>query len=187
MKAAVIYQSKYGFTETYAKWIAQDLGAELLCADRVKAADLQRYDAIVYGGGLYAGGVSGIAALTKNFEHIKGKALYLFTVGAADVTDRENTDNIRSALGRVLTPQMLSVIKLYHLRGGIRYSTMRPLHRGMMAMVVKSLRKKPQSELSLENKMMLETYGQDVDFTDRDTIAPLVADVKTRMQSMLSY
>ena len=178
MKTAVIYQSKYGFTEIYAQWIAEALGADLLKAETVKAADLQKYGTIVYGGGLYAGGVSGISLLTKNFERIKDKALYLFTVGAADVNDPENTTAIRSALKKVLPPPMQETIHIYHLRGGMRYSKMSFIHRGMMDMMIKMVQKKPEIELRAEDKMMLETYGQDVDFTDQQAIAPLIADIK---------
>lgn len=178
MKTVVIYKSKYGFTEIYAKWLAEDLGADLLVADQVKAADLKKYDTIVYGGGIYAGGVSGISLLTKDFESIKDKALYLFTVCASDVSDPANISAIRSALEKALPPAMQKTIHIYHLRGGMRYSKMSLLHRGMMNMMIKIVRKKPQNELSVENKMMLETYGKDVDFTDRNTIASLIADIK---------
>ena len=182
MNTAVIYKTKYGFTETYARWIAEDLGADLLVAEKVKTADLQNYSIIIYGGGLYAGGVSGITTLTKNFESIKDKALYLFTVGAADVTDQKNINSIRNSLSRVLTPSMMQAIKLYHFRGGIKYSEMNLTHRAMMGMMIKMVRKKPESELRAEDKMMLDTYGQDVDFTDRRMIASLLEDIKASMK-----
>lgn len=182
MNTAVIYKTKYGFTETYARWIAEDLGAELLSADKVKTADLQNYSTLIFGGGLYAGGVSGISTLTKNFERIKSKALYLFTVGAADVTEQKNIDSIRSSLGRVLTPTMMQTIKIYHFRGGMKYSEMSLTHRAMMDMMIKMVRKKPESELRAEDKMMLETYGQDVDFTDLRMISPLLEDIKARLK-----
>lgn len=172
---AVIYQSKYGFTKTYALWIAEETGADLLDAKQVTAVDLQKYSVIVYGGGLYAGGVNGISLLTKNFQEIRNKRLFLFTVGAADVTDPINIEHIQSSLKRVLTPSMLSSIKIYHLRGGMKYSQMTFLHRSMMGMMIKMVRKKPKEELRPEDEVMLETYGQDVDFTDRQAIAPLLA------------
>ena len=178
MKTAVIYQSHYGSTETYAKWIAEDLQADLLQGDRVKAADLKQYETIVYGGGLYAGGVNGISLLTKNFESMQDKSIYLFTVGAADVTDPENTNNIRSGLEKVLSPAMQKAIHIYHLRGGMHYSKMSFLHRTMMNMMMKMVRKKPENELRAEDRMMLDTYGQDIDFTDRRTIAPMIADIR---------
>ncbi|BCJ96549.1 hypothetical protein acsn021_41180 [Anaerocolumna cellulosilytica] len=183
MNTAVIYKSHYGSTEIYAKWLAKDLDADLLQAEQVKPADLQKYQTIVYGGGLYAGGVNGIALLTKNFELIKDKALYLFTVGAADVTDPENLKNIRSALEQKLPPAMREKLHIYHLRGGMRYSKMNFMHRTMMNMMVKMLRKKAENELRAEDKIMLETYGQDIDFTDRAAIVPLVADIRAGAKS----
>lgn len=181
MKTAVIYKSTYGFTETYAKWLAEDLGADLLQADRVKPADLQQYDTIVYGGGLYAGGVNGIALLIKNIEIIRDKAICLFTVGAADVTDPENVSRIRSDLEQKLPSVLLRNAHIYHLRGGMCYSKMSVLHRTMMSMMMKMTRKKPERELRSEDKMMLATYGQDIDFTDRTTIVSMVADIKAGM------
>ena len=78
---AVIYASHYGFTEAYARWLAEELAADLLEAGKVKREDLERHGTIVYGGGLYAGGVNGISLLVKNAERIQGKRLYLFTWG----------------------------------------------------------------------------------------------------------
>lgn len=179
MKTAVIYKSHYGSTETYAKWLAEDLNADLLQADRVKPADLQQYQTIIYGGGLYAGGVNGLDLLIKNFESIKSKSIYLFTVGAADVTDPQNIASIRSSLQNKLPPAMWEQTHIYHLRGGMLYSKMSFLHRSMMNMMVKMLRKKPENELHSDEQAMLATYGQDTDFTDRTTIAPLVSAVQS--------
>lgn len=178
MNIAVIYKSHYGSTETYAKWIAEDLGADLLQTDQVKPADLQRYQTIVYGGGLYAGNVNGSSLLTKNFECIKGKTLYLFTVGAADAADPENTSTIRNALKKKLPPALLEKLHIYHLRGGMYYSKMSFMHHTVINMMVKMLRRKPENELRAEEKIMLDTYGQDIDFTDRAAIIPLVSDIR---------
>lgn len=177
-KIAIIYKSKYGHTKTYAQWIAEELGADCLDASKTKGADLERYAAIIYGGGLYAGGVNGIALLTKNFSAIKNKALYLFTVGAADVTDSQNTDSIRRSLDKVLSPEMKEAMKIYHFRGGIDYQRLTMVHRTMMGMLVSGLKKKPEEELREEDRLMLETYGQTVDFTDRTSISGLVNEVK---------
>lgn len=181
MKTAVIYQSKYGSTETYAQWIAADLGADLLQAKQISPAVLRQYDAIIYGGGLYAGGVSGLGQLTKNFESIRDKALFLFAVGASDMTDSVNVKAIRENLQKALPPAMWEAAHVYCLRGGMFYSKMSLSHRMMMNMMIKMLRKKPESELRSDAKAMLETYGQDSDFTDRETIVPLVADVRAAL------
>lgn len=174
---AVIYKSNYGFTETYARWIAEEISADLLETNKVNTTDLQKYKTIVYGGGLYAGGVNGISLITKNYDSLKDKALYLFTVGAADVTDTENISAIRGSIARTLAPQMLEKIKIYHLRGGLMYSKMNFVHKAMMGIMRRVLLRKPENELRSDDKGILATYGQDVSFVDRKTIANLVTDI----------
>lgn len=175
---AVIYKSHYGFTEAYARWIAEDLSADLLEAGAVRAADLAPYRVLVFGGGLYAGGVGVLPLLTKHFGLLKDKALYLFTVGAADVADPKNIASIRRSLAKVLTPEMLDRVRLFHFRGGLRYSEMSLLHRTMMSMLRGKLLKTPEDRFRPEDRMFLETYGQDVSFLDRDAIAPLVQEIR---------
>ena len=174
---AVVYKSQYGYTKTYARWIAEELSADLLEAGTVKISDLEQYHTVVYGGGLYAGGVNGISLITQNFDELKEKELYLFTVGAADVTNEENIASIRSSLTRALTPTMMQKIKIYHLRGGLCYSRMSFIHKSMMGLMHKMLLKKPESELSADDKGLLATYGKDVNFVDMSMASALIADV----------
>ena len=47
----VVFQSKYGTTEKYARWIAEALRCDLLERKNTKAEDLKAYDTIIYGGG----------------------------------------------------------------------------------------------------------------------------------------
>lgn len=94
-RIAVVYQSKYGATRKYAEWIAKELSCDLFEGKDIKASDLEPYDTIIFGGGLYAGGVSGIKLLTKNFSKFSQKNLVLFTCGLADPADSVNTENIK--------------------------------------------------------------------------------------------
>lgn len=68
MKYLVICDSQYGFTEQYARWIAEELGCPCVARKDVKPEQLQKYDGLIYGGGLYAGGVSGLNGLQSSFR-----------------------------------------------------------------------------------------------------------------------
>ncbi|BBF45110.1 hypothetical protein lbkm_3869 [Lachnospiraceae bacterium KM106-2] len=171
---AVIYESKYGATRKYAEWIAQELACDFYERKTVKVRDLDVYDTIIYGGGLYAGGVSGIDLITKNFSLLKNKNLILFTCGLADPTDQQNTDHIKESLKKVLTTEMQEKIKVFHLRGAIDYSKLNLVHKAMMAMLHKVMKKKDYDSLRQEDKDMLATYGKVVDFTDKETIQPII-------------
>lgn len=52
MKAIVVYTSKYGTTEKYARWIAEGLHCPAKELQDISAQDLTAYDTIIYGGGL---------------------------------------------------------------------------------------------------------------------------------------
>ncbi len=173
-KTAVVFQSKYGATRQYAQWIAQALSCNIFDRKNITAADLESYHTIVYGGGLYAGGLLGVDLITKNFDRFCNKNLILFTCGLADPADTGNTDSIRESLNKVLTAQMQQKIKLFHLRGAIDYQKLGLTHKAMMAMLRKMVMNKDYASLRNEDKEMLATYGRTVDFTDKSTILPIV-------------
>lgn len=174
-KTVVIYESKYGSTKRYAEWIAEALSCPLFERKSFHPQDFSEYDIIVYGGGLYAGSVSGIKLLTKNRDALSDKKVVLFTCGLADPRDPHNVSIIRNALAKALPAKMFKRLQLFHLQGGIDYSRLSFVHKSMMSMLRKMLLKKETDELRDEERQILETYGTCIDFTDRESIKPLVS------------
>ena len=173
-KVVVIYDSKYGSTERYARWIAEELSCPLKKRAEAGKDDLKNYDVIVYGGGLYAGGVSGIRLLTGSDKLLENKKVILFTCGLADPSDPENVKHIQESLGKVLTPDMMERFRIFHLRGGIDYGKLSLVHRSMMGMLVRMMKKKDPSELGEEDREILRTYGGTVDFVNLETARPVI-------------
>jgi len=166
---AVIYKSKYGTTKQYAQWIADELNASLFEASEIKPSQMKDYDVVVYGGGLYAGGIIGVKLVTEN----PCNCLIVFTVGAAD----PETTDYSAILSKNFTQDLLSKVKVFHLRGGIDYTKLNIVHKGMMAMLkgmTARATKKSSSEISEEDKLFFESYGKIIDFTDKTTVKPLI-------------
>lgn len=178
MKIAVVYKSSYGATKKYAEWIANALNADLFDKNQVEIKNLYEYDTLIYGGGLYAGGVAGAKFLAKNYDKIAGKNLILFTCGLADVNDKQNISNIQKGIKRTFSQEMLSNFKLFHLRGNIDYSKLSLIHSLMMKMLYFSLKMKKEESLSAENKGFIATFGQTADFTNEKFVKPIVDYVK---------
>lgn len=178
MKTIVVYSSKYGSTRRYAEWIAQDLGADLTDVSQLTSAQLGKYDTVVFGGGLYAGGLSGAKGFTRHAAVLAGKRLILFTVGLSDPAQAETIEKIRAGLCKCLPADVLNVAQLFFLRGSIDYTRLNFVHRMMMGMMDKILRKKAESERSESDKALIQSYGKTIDFTDRQSIAPIVAAVR---------
>ena len=175
MRILVTYASKYGTTKRYAQWIAEDLACDLRDSREVNAELLKSYDILIHGGGLYAGGLSGIQTIVKNYDAISNKRIILFSCGLADPEDPENVAHIEAGLEKVLTPEMREKIRQFHLRGGIDYSRLGLTHKAMMAMLRTVMLKKGYDNLRSEDQMMLDTYGGTVDFTNRESLAPLLS------------
>lgn len=163
----IIYSSKYGTTKTYANWIAESLNSSIYDIKDIKNIDISRYKTIIYGSGLYAGGIAG-----NNFiNNLKDKNIILFTVGLSNPDTTDYTEIINKNIKK----EILNKIKIFHLRGGINYHKLSLLHKIMMAMLKKfRLDKIPYSEITEEDKLMLETYGQEIYFLDKDSITPIL-------------
>lgn len=169
-KTAVIFKSKYGSTKTYAEWVAQALDADLFDATQVVIKDLVQYQTIVFGGGLYASGIIGSDFIIKNFNRFTNKRIVVFTVGLANPQLTDYT----SIIEKNFPPGIRKAMKVFHLRGAIDYKNINTIHKAMMAMLVKKVSRIDEKDRDDEMNLMLETYGQTVDFTDRSSIKDLV-------------
>ena len=164
--------SQYGSTKKYATWISEELGADLFDRKNVAPSQINAYDVVVYGGGLYAGGISGVKLVTKN----PPKNLVVFTVGLANPT----TTDYSEILKKNFDPTQFKDIKVFHLRGSIDYKKLSPIHRIMMFMMKKFVMdKKTPDKRTDEDRAFLETYGGHVDFTERSAIKPLIDYIRT--------
>ena len=176
MKTLVVYASKYGATERYARWLGEETGGKVLELREALRADLTGYDTVAVGGGLYAGGFAAADFLKKRAAELKQVRTALFTVGLSDPEDPANVSHIRSELERAFPAGVLSGIRQFHLRGGMDYGKLGPLHRVMMAMFKKMMEKKERDEgPTAEGRGVLESYGKCVDFTDSSALKPLAA------------
>jgi len=78
MKCLVIFKSKTGFTERYARWIAKEISADVHSYREINKETFKDYDVIVYGGSLHAIDVEGIKIIKDNLNFLKEKKYNLF-------------------------------------------------------------------------------------------------------------
>lgn len=166
MKTIVVYKSKYGYTKKYAEWIAESLG----CAVRENASfgDIAGYDAVICGGGIYAGRINGAGLITKNFGKLEDKKLALFAVGSS----AGRKDELEEFWKKALDENIRGKIPHFYLRGGFDYSRLKQVDRLMMNMLKKMLLSK--ESLTEDEKGLLASYETPVDFTDRKNADKLI-------------
>lgn len=169
-KTIVVYKSKYGSTEKYAKWISEETQADIFKAKEVNVEKLKEYDTIVYCGGLYAGGILGFSLIKNNFSKLCDKKLIIVAVGAT----LKKEDASEEVKNHNLPEEMKDRVLFFLLRGGLNYKKMNIIDRLLMFLLVKSIKKKKTEELDKDSTGIIASYGKVVDFTNKKSITPIV-------------
>lgn len=177
MKDIILYGSCYGSTRRYAEKLSEQTG--IPAVSYKDAPVLSDRNTIIYLGGLYAGGVLGLAKTFRNFILRENQKLMIVTVGVADPNETENRDNIRASLQKQLSADLFGRAEIYHLRGGINYQNLSLGHRAVMALLRQSLRGTPLEKQTAENRAFMETYGGQADFTDFSALEPIIRQIKS--------
>ena len=165
MNRIVIYTSKTGFTEKYAKWIAEELACEAVEMKKADLSALSRYDQVIYGGWIMGNMISG-------YDKIKAlnlKDLMVFCSGM-----RIPTDEVKEEIAR---QNGIPVSNLYCFEGGFALERVGFMGKIIVKMMTGSLNKK--EEKTPEDFHILETV-KGADHTDRTAIEPLIKKVMTR-------
>ena len=172
---SILYGSHYGTTKQYAEELSRRTNIEVSSFKTIK--DINQYDTIIYLGGLYAGGVLGMAKTLKNLNDVSHKKIILVTVGLADPTDEVNKNNIRNNIKRQLKKEVFEKAKIFHLRGGIDYSKLNFGHKTMLKLLYNSIKNLPEEKQTAEDKAMIETYNKKVNFIDFSSLDDIIHEI----------
>jgi len=172
-KTALIYHSKHGSTEKYAKWIAEETGADLFKDGEVKAADLAGYDRIIYGGAIHSGGIMGIEFLKKNRKKFADKEVLAFGVGLMidDPDTRQQCLEINFRKKMAGTP-------CWFFKGAYDPAVVKGFDAKVMGVVKKMIKSKGEFEVTKNELEILDVLENGADFVDRSQIAEFVEYLK---------
>ncbi len=170
MSKIVIYKSRYGSTKDYADWIAAALGCEAVEAKTVKADDLEKYDTIVYGGGLYAEVINGVSLITKNIERLGGKKIAVFSTGITPLDCREYYDTY--VIEKNFKSGVPENVRVFNFMGKMILDELSFPHRAAIKTLKKIMSGK-ENPTEME-KLLVELCDADGDFTDKNAISELL-------------
>lgn len=170
MNAIVIYKSKYGSTKAYAQWIAEELSCTAVDRSEVTAKDLESYEVIIYGGGLYAEVIAGVSLITKNMEKLKDKKLIVYTTGLTPPECREYFDDL--VVKKNFKGDMYSAVKMFNYPGKMILSELSLPHKAAIKTLKKIMSEK-KSPTEME-KLLIDLCDADGDFSDRTLISDLL-------------
>lgn len=171
MNPIVIYTSKTGFTEKYARWIAEALHCPLLPLKQADQAQLTGCSPVIYGGPLMAGKIAGLNKLKAQLS--PGQRLLVFATGA---TPQNGADTIAKARNDNFSREEHQRIPFFYLEGGIDYDKMSFFNRFILKTMGKAVARKEHGDAdSSELSHMFKPH----DGSSRDYLAPLLAAVQT--------
>ena len=121
---------------------------------------------------MYAGGVKGLKTTVKALQ--ENTKLIIVTVGLADVTNEENTNNIKKSISRQVPPGIMKDTTIFNLRGGIDYQKLNFMHKTMMTLLYNKAKNLPEEKKDAETRAMIETFNKAVDFTDYNALKAIM-------------
>ena len=169
----VLYTTRHGATMRYAQRIGEPMDALVKEAAYAKLDRAKAYDAIVLGCPVYMGKIKGLDFFADHAKELSDKRLVLFTCGLYDPAQ----EDVRRALEEQLEKKLgdaLEHIAVFHLRGSIRWQSLGLAERLMMKALMSDLKKKPEAQRSETEKLLIETEGGALDFSDEADIASIV-------------
>lgn len=173
MQKIIVYGSEYGTTKRYADELSNKTGVKAFSYTEVQ--NLTTYDKILYLGGLYAGGILGLAKTIKKFPINSTQTFIIVTVGLADPNNQTNTDSIKRAIANQIPIEIYRNAQIFHLRGGVDYQKLHYKHKVMMKLLYNKVKNLPQEQQNAETKALIDSYNQKVDFIDLDSLSEIIA------------
>lgn len=170
MNTIVIYKTKYGSTRAYAEHIAEILGTQARDAKTVKPSELENFDAVVYGGGLYAEIINGVSFITKNIDRIRDKRIAVFTTGLTPPEYREYYDGY--VIGRNFKNGVPRNVKIFNYPGKMVMNELSAVHRTAIKMLKKMMSEKENPTES--EKLLIRLCDKDGDFSDMTLVSELI-------------
>lgn len=196
-RTIVLYTSKYGAAETYARWIAEALGCRAVPLDKFSKKELQGYDTVIYGGGVQAGGIRGLEQFTK---WIKGdlklrqmakrgtiseaeaaeigafdRQYYIFAVGIS-LDSEENRLQLRDIN---FDKDWLRELPCFFLPGAFDPAKLTGVDKAIIKVATKMFLDKPEAQAAAEDAQVLRYFETGCDLIDRTRTTALIESVKS--------
>ncbi len=165
----ILYQSKYGATKKYADWLVEETGYDCIETKDAKVANLQNYDVVILGGGVYASGIAGLQFIKKNIGRLGNKKIVVFAVGASPY-DEKAIMQIR----KMHFKDELRNIPLFYCRGAWDEEKMKFTDRTLCKMLQKVVAKQNPDEYEPWQKALMCAAGQKCDWTDKAYLEALL-------------
>ncbi len=151
MRTLIIYYSKTGNAEKYAKDIGAAVNADVIPFKKYKAKMTKDYDTIIFGARVIGTRIQKIDEFLSTYDQIEDKNVIIFSVGMSIVT-KESRLNLISA-------NLLDTyhIRFYQLRGSFDYQKLSMMEKLLLSNSLRMIANDPNATA---DQRMLETLKE---------------------------
>lgn len=173
MNGIILYRSKYGTTKKYAQWLSEETGFPYIEIKHAEISDVQKYDTIILGGGIYASGIAGLSFLKKHINKLQEKRILVFCDGASPYDEKAYQEIIVHNM-----KDKLAGIPCFYCRGAWDMASMNIVDRNLCRMLRKAVAKKDPREYEAWEQALMEAGDEKCDWTDKKYIEPILLKLK---------
>lgn len=173
MKGIILYKSKYGATKKYAQWLQEATGFDCMELKNADIRQVEAYDTIILGGGVYASGIAGLSFFRKNKERLQGKKLLIFFVGASPYDEKAMEQAKEHNL-----KEDLKDIPIFYCRGSWDEDSMSMVDRNLCRMLQKAVAKMDPATYEPWMSALMCAVGQKCDWTDPAYLEPILKELE---------
>lgn len=152
MANIVLYESKYGSTERYAKWIGEELNCKVSRISDVNIEELANYDNIIFGGWIHCGKLEGFKKIQNNIDKFKSKNFLVFASGLSITEDNAYKNFKKKSF------KDFNNLQDFYLNGAFNFNNLTFLDKVMMRIfkiILKMQKPEKRDEATIE---MLNAY-----------------------------
>ena len=175
MQAVIVYKSKTGFTEKYAKWIQEATNFDLISYEDVTESVLAKYDLVVFGSRIHTGKLDGLKKIKEMLLNNEKTKLVVFATGGTPI---EADDLIKSIWEASFTEDEINTIPHFYMPAGLNYEQMNMGDKLIMKTLAKILSSKSDKN-SVETGCE-QAIGQSYNLSSQEYILPLLEYINTK-------
>jgi len=132
---------------------------------------------VIYGGGLYVVGINGVKYIKQNLNKLNDKKVIVFATGVSPFRE----EAISEVKNKNFTSEEQKHIQFFYLRGGFDYNKLKTFDKVLMTLLKWKIKWKikRKKELTPDERGMLASYDQSVNFTRKKNIDEIIAYVNS--------
>jgi menaquinone-dependent protoporphyrinogen IX oxidase len=161
MKGIIIYKGKYGATEQYVSWLAEQLQLPSIPADDFSSSRILMSDFVVIASSVYIGKWILRDWLKQHFGFLKNKKIFLLVVCGTPSSEKEKQEEIAR---NNFSGEVLSESEVFFLPGRLTISKLSWKDR-LMLRIGSMLEKDPKSKKAMQ---------RDIDGVRKELLTPVI-------------